>query len=261
MENETKKNHWICHRNDSFAEWRAAFSEEKMVSPWEILQFMKQVYEMGEATAVYRVHRTEGASSYRENSELSYIQHLQKVLDKTGEFIGFKDFSSGPRRDIENEGFLATSRLSYFLETGEIAESEIGDIGKLLMQLRRDKIRHARNHMAAFFPLILYGQQGGWSEDGTPYRTSLTICIHTNIWFPKVRGFPSEPWQWYDNSELALRHTPRLNRFLRRVKELTLEYGGRWELSDDQKDDIYYWPMLSENGIVLDREILDSLPG
>jgi hypothetical protein len=75
-----------------------------------------------------------------------------------------------------------------------------------------------------------------------------------------VRGFPSEPWQWYDNSELALRHTPRLNRFLRRVKELTLEYGGRWELSDDQKNDIYYWPMLSEDGIILDEDILSKLP-
>jgi hypothetical protein len=251
MIDQIKKNQWVCHRNDSFGRWHATFQEEKMTSPWEVFLFMKQLYIAGEEESVYCVQRTEGKNAYSRSSGNSYIHHLEKVLHDTGEFIGFRDFSSGPRRDVDNEGFLATARLNYYDENGRTVESEVGDTGVLLMHLRPDKIRHSRNHMAAFFPLSLYGQRGGWLQDGTTYQTSLMIYIHTNIWLPKVRGFPSDPREWYDNSELALRHTPRLNRFLLRVKELTLQYGGKWELSTEHKDEIH-WPMLSEDGIILD---------
>jgi hypothetical protein len=261
VKNGIKKNHWVCRRNDSFAEWQVTFPKEHMTSDWEVFQFMSQVYEAGEAEAVYHVLRVEGDPVFQAAINSSFIQYLEKALRSSGKYIGFKCSSSTARRDIEDSGFLVTARLSYYAENGEIIESEVGDVGKLLMRLRPDMLDDERDCMSAFFPISMYGQKGGLYKDGTPYQTCLGIYTRTNVWFPKVRGFPGEPWQWYDNSELALRHTPRLNRFLRRVKELTLEYGGRWELSDDQKDSISYWPMLSEDGIALDRDVLDSLPG
>jgi hypothetical protein len=55
----------------------------------------------------------------------------------------------------------------------------------------------------------------------------------------------------YDNQELALCHTPRLNRFLTRVYDLTQEIGAEWNFSlgDCHK---CYQPMLTEKGIQLD---------
>jgi len=107
-----------------------------MTNPWEVFQFMRQLYEIGEEEAVYRVLRTAEPNAYRAISDISYIQHLEKVLHETGEFIGFINCDGAARRDNDNEGFLATARLCYYDETGEIAESEVGDVGKLLMQIR-----------------------------------------------------------------------------------------------------------------------------
>lgn len=73
----------------------------------------------------------------------------------------------------------------------------------------------------------------------TAIQSILTIQASTTIQVP---------------TDLALRHTPRLNCFLARVKELTLQFGGKWERSNDQHISIY-WPMIGEEGILLDAEV------
>jgi hypothetical protein len=249
------KNHWVSSRDEEYACWYVRFPEEQMTNDWEVFQFMKEVYECGEAEGVYRVVCTEEPHAYQEDSGISYIEHLEKVLNETGKYVGFWRVSVAARRDKEGEGFLATTRLSYFETDGTIAEVEVRDLGKLLMRLRPDQLDMQRYDMASSLPMVLSGMKGGWDEeDGTPYITYLRICLQTNIWFPWVRGFPGETKRWNDNTDLALRHTPRLNRFLARVKELTLQFGGKWERSNDQHISIY-WPMIGEEGILLDAEV------
>ena len=55
----------------------------------------------------------------------------------------------------------------------------------------------------------------------------LTIYTKTDIWQPKLFNVSGD-----DNLELAMCHTPRLNRFLADFKRLTLEFGGEWVYSD-----------------------------
>lgn len=117
-------------------------------------------------------------------------------------------------------------------------------------------------------------------EQGHQFRTAkLHIGLPSDIWFPYVwgriedidrfqrdeNGNPCRDkqfnemyqprWddvsQWYDNRELALQHTPRLNRFLQRVKQLGLDQGGTWQVerAGSIKSSERIW---NEEGIILD---------
>jgi hypothetical protein len=278
------KNHWVSSRDEEYACWCVRFPKEQMTNDWEIFEFMKGVYECGEAEGIYRVVRTEEPNAgdsgityvecyengvlqgvnrivrtdepqphaYRADSGISYVEYLEKVLHETGKYVGFRQQSTSIRQD--KEGFLATARLSYFETDGTIVEAEVEDLGKLLMRLRPDQLDMERYDMAPSLPMSLWGIKGGWYKDGRPYETYVGICLQTDIWFPWIYGFPGEAKRWHDNTDLALRHTPRLNRFLARVKELTLQFGGKWERSNDQHISIY-WPMIGEEGILLDAEV------
>ena len=94
-----------------------------------------------------------------------------------------------------------------------------------------------------------------------PVRVS--IQLETDIWFPRVLGFLDReeesdprrgPDDMYDNSALAARHTPRLNRFIASVREAALDLGAQWELEefDEPGLHIHYIPMCHETGIALD---------
>jgi hypothetical protein len=52
-----------------------------------------------------------------------------------------------------------------------------------------------------------------------------------------------------DNSALAARHTPRLNRFIETLRDAILELGGTWGEPDVHPSDR---PMVHRGGILLD---------
>jgi hypothetical protein len=106
----------------------------------------------------------------------------------------------------------------------------------------------------------------------------ISICLPTDIWFPRVYGYmedierdeifqehedgsyslikpgPYDFYQWFDNRELALVHTPRLNRFLQRVRQWTVECGGSWSIDRAACcDELLISDLLwNEDGIILD---------
>jgi hypothetical protein len=107
-------------------------------------------------------------------------------------------------------------------------------------------------------------------EDEIAYvKSRMRIFTNTDIWFPKVVGgydeyLKNRGWfsindqgerinekegEWYDNSEIALRNTPKFNNFIRQVKKLVLEHGGTWECCDFV--DPTYCSQWDENGIIL----------
>ena len=54
-----------------------------------------------------------------------------------------------------------------------------------------------------------------------------------------------------DNSALAARHTPRLNRFIETLRDAILELGGTWKL-DRSGAYTPHLPALHDSGILLD---------
>ena len=113
-----------------------------------------------------------------------------------------------------------------------IEDVSTSDVGALLSQLR--PTRHRKAVQSA--PPIVIG--GGVHDLSQTDEILVDICLETDLWFPRVIGFledvPDEEDtpDWYDNSEVAHRHTPRLNAFLADVHEATIRAGGSWRTFD-----------------------------
>jgi hypothetical protein len=56
---------------------------------------------------------------------------------------------------------------------------------------------------------------------------------------------------YFDNRELAERHTPRFNRFLAKVRAAALAVGGTWQLAEPEVLFGRYLDWLNDDGIRL----------
>jgi hypothetical protein len=282
-----KRNRWIVSEEDKyakFAHWTAKFSQGQMIDPWEQWEFWKKVLQAGEEEGVFRVEKIwDDPPLYdKAASGQSYADYVEQTLRQTGELVFFQQLSNHYSLD-------APARICYYDLEGKVVEaeprrSELGGLGGLLSQFRPDVVQDwkscylSRNHN----PLELRGQKA-WErkrEDFLSYtdeefeqrrfrQAYLDIEIYTDIWFPWISGYMEDEdrgWktgfvdgktviyqegEWYDNRELAMCHTPRLNRFIQRVKQLTLDYGGEWSI--DRADAKGSWDShWNEDGIVLD---------
>jgi hypothetical protein len=254
------------------ARWNIDFPVGKLLDRWELWAYWKGILEAGEREAVYRVVETEEPYKYEASVDGAYVPYMEKLLQKTQEHVPqyFRHLRGGPYR-TQSGALITPARLAYYGLDGDLVEAEVADMGALLQQLRTDISEWDRDYMAHKRPLELYGNPGvvREGEDGRPYtrQTYLTITLDTDIWFPKVRGFlhkriADETWEgswyekrpsqeWYDNSELASHHTPRFNRFMATVKQLTLEFSGQivCDKCDDCSATDDQW---NEDGIILD---------
>jgi hypothetical protein len=140
------------------------------------------------------------------------------------------------------------TRVSVFGPSG-IEDRVIADVRNTLLELRPDLERSSVPHATALAvdgPLFL--------DRKGPVEVSLSI--HTDLWFSRVVGIHDDsddddgPLQWFDNSALAARHTPRLNRFLAEVREAAAALGGAW--SHDASSNRYYTDTVDDSGIRLD---------
>jgi hypothetical protein len=269
-----KRNRWVVSEEDKyakFAHWTAKFPQGQMIDPWEMWPFAKGVLLAGEEEGVFRIAEV-GAGKppdYSSTSGQSYVEFVEQILLKEGTLNFFKDI----------ERCNALARLCYYDLEGKVAEAEIDCPGELLSQLRPDVDQEQKDYWLSrdHNPLELRGQRA-WErkrenfpsytdrefEENRFRQTYLVIETYTDIWFPEVKGY-LEDWgeddhgqsivwktrQWQDNRELALCHTPRLNRFIQRVKRLTLDYGGEWSI--DRADAKGSWEShWNEDGIILD---------
>jgi hypothetical protein len=272
-----KRNRWIVSEEDKyakFAHWTAKFPQGQMIDPWEQWEFWKKVLQAGEEERVFRVEKIwDDPPIYdKAASGKSYADYIEQTLRQTGELVFFQQLNN-------NYSLEAPARICYYDLEGKVVEAEISRLGNLLRQSRPDVNQDWKscylspNHN----PIELRGQRGvEWKREDFPEWTDkefeetdkfqqayLVIETYTDIWFPEVKGY-LEDWgedeygqsviwktrQWQDNRELALCHTPRLNRFIQRVKQLTLGYGGEWSIDRDDVNGSWdsHW---NEDGIVL----------
>jgi len=92
------------------------------------------------------------------------------------------------------------------------------------------------------FPGWVVGEK---SLPGATLQGAVHGTKHENLWFPRVTGLDvgddggRDPKVRHpargrdglmDNSELAARHTPRLNRFIATLRDAILDLGGTWKL-------------------------------
>lgn len=142
----------------------------------------------------------------------------------------------------------ASARVSMFAATGEVVDRVTDDLGTALLEVRPDL---AGTAIPRISPLTV---DGPLSRDRSE-PVYISTSIETDIWFPRVVGLFDEDddsddgVQLRDNTVLAARHTPRLNRFLVGVRAAAESLGGAW--SHDATLNTNYASMADDDGIRL----------
>ena len=83
-----------------------------------------------------------------------------------------------------------------------------------------------------FRPLRIIGSVPKIKEEQTFVDFKFNIISHLSIWFETSR---LKEGVFHDNKILAYRNTPRLNSFLRDLRQLVDKYGGKWEFESEGK--------------------------
>lgn len=206
------QNHWGAFK-DSLARWDLEFPAVMWDRWTELLAFADAVFELGRREAVLMVEAIPSASS-----------RVQAIFG-----------------DV-----LPLTRVSVFGPSG-IEDRVLHDVRPELLTLRPELDPTAVPHADALSvngPIFL-------DREGP---VDVTISIDTDIWFPRVVGIHDDsddgPIQWYDNSALATRHTPRLNHFLNGVRDLAATLGATW--SYEATGNRNYTAMVNDRGINLE---------
>lgn len=144
----------------------------------------------------------------------------------------------------------ATSRIAFADAGGAVVEDEIEDLGLVLAAAPyAAPVRHRP-------PLRVdtgFGTGLG-AGSGVEFWASISTC--SDIWLPWSSARyeeDAEPEDFSDNRELADLHTPRLNAFLARLREVTVAMGGSWALERDTTDRALLFE-LGDSGVLLDAE-------
>lgn len=255
-------NRWVTRMSPPFAEWEMrlpAISDEAGVGT--LLKFVTSFLEIGHREDVYRIMETRGPDAFRLDSGQTYTDYLRQATGRLG-FIPL--FTLGFGVAPTDAGLVRTpGRVCFYDSRGEMVEEEVENSGRLLASLRPQDVAEAGSRcMASMAPLTVMGEKvytgnGHGPNDAAQRPIRVKVSLQTDIWFPRVLGiledvFPAPNEEgMYDNRELALCHTPRLNRFLAGVQELVTEAGGEWELLAPEGSAEHYAGMVSENGISL----------
>jgi hypothetical protein len=273
-----KKNRWCVDEEARMgsATWYIRFPNVRMLDSRNLWLYVKSLLIAAEECEVMRIVETsrffteEYYFSAEERSE-SYIDFADRVMQEEGKKLYWQLDDS-----------RVASKLCYYDLSGQVVEKEIFYPATVLRETRPELEESSCNiQFTRAIWLSVYPSHEGeidgeeihsyeFTANGKRYLAArLSIHVDTDIWFPLVFGalndwpakeqFYLRDWQekiidhagrkWFDNSELAMRHTPRLNEFIRRARQLTSECGGTWEM-----DVGTLYSMWNEDGIVLNIE-------
>lgn len=240
-----ERNHWITFANNTVVGW-CAFLPPPSGGIEAMIRFGTAVVEAGERYAVYRAVRLPALNSYEIGSQ-SFDAYLRAQARERGRVPMFPE-DPGPGPEL-----MTPARIAFYRGDTKV-EEEVGDVGDLLRELRPDRIETCGMFMRGTSPVTVLG--GSFPLDWTR-EARILVRLDTDIWFPYVMGmiedFPEDGDKpdMYDNRELAGSHTPRLNAFLREVRQVTLDLGGRWSKLEVEGVAVNYANMWNELGILL----------
>lgn len=241
-------NLWVSRKN-AMATWRADFRLKK-VGEEALLEWVRQVIEAGERELIYVVERFQHLG-YDRSLERSVYPAVRRHYEQTRRLDCFG--LDGWRCDLDK----LTATVCAYGADGSVAEHDTSDLAEILTgECPADKIDDLRHRM----PLEIHGTTldfraiPTWLKSMDGLHTSCAFSSYSDIWFPEVQGHLVRERAYdlpaLDNRELALRHTPRLNRFLAVARAATLQAGGQWCV-DDQASDGFCLGWMQEEGVDL----------
>jgi hypothetical protein len=233
-----------------------------------VFDFTRRILEAAEQEGVMRVVESPSPWPFRLADGGTWFDSVRERFEQEGEIRLFP--SGGGPIDEAGRRLRIPARLAYF-KGDDVVEEEVEDCGRLLRELHQVEDYRGRYNTP---PIRLsgYSRTGeDWVREHPPDKLWISLALETDIWFPRVIGLnagdmlgnfpdsnPVHPARgrdgFMDNSTLAARHTPRLNRFIQTLREAILELGGSWGFDPMETDDRYL-PMLHDGGINLDHPV------
>jgi hypothetical protein len=148
--------------------------------------------------------------------------------------------------------------VCWFEDDGRVACGPATDLGTLLASLPDAASKIYRGWRVGSHPPVEIWGNDVLREDlaSKDVEANLYLHLHSDIWFPYVRGYahPScRSGMYFDNTDLARRHTPRLNAFIAELGAIVSGFGSR--LTRHEADGGYaedYASWCSDVGIKFD---------
>lgn len=160
--------------------------------------------------------------------------------------------------------FTPRARLSWYDRQDRLVEGDVADLGALLVELQAEGTL-SRFDADSWAPVVVSGSRLDYSSgslDRVIDEQIMTFSIYSDIWFPFVlgRAHPScDGQRYFDNRDLALRHTPRLNSYLSAVAQAVTARGGTWSVERDSvARTMAAW--VTEQGVALDGQVPPLMP-
>lgn len=242
-----RRNHWVADKN-ALVTWQAELTHLRE-EPEALARWLRAIVRAGEDNEVYVVQEAPYLG-YRRREHGEFLPFLESYMEREGVIDLFDAFTSG--LDSPRGEFRATARLCYYDRTGTLVEGDLHDLGSLLAELRPEDELQSGSAMSRMGGLHIWGLTLDLAgRKPLPRWIDIHFQLLSDIWFPWVLGRLEEERDvdlWYENRELASRHTPRLNRFLAAVAEATEAVGGSFALDEEGllKD------MVDDRGVLLD---------
>jgi len=239
------------------AQWECCFDNtNSFVTLAQLIEFSRRLTYAGTKLNVYNILETPGPFAFKQNLKHNYPDHLLHVAKTTGN-VPFFDLGNGAAKTPA--GVLRTpGHVCYYNENNVLIERPVENLGLLLKQLRAHDIDWGEGFMMQVAPVSVLGQTLKLKNDQLPpQKICIYISLYTDIWFTKVLGFLEDSFnirgdvKWFNNSELASCHTPRLNEFIASVRKDTIELGGIWRHVPAEGSATLYSDMINESGVIL----------
>jgi hypothetical protein len=235
------QNRWVVSAYDddvqNFPRWRGTIPNGR--SKEDIDKTTRLIYGLAIEEDLYRVVNKDEKNN--QSRELSGLVPLDFLLTEV---------SSGDYDMINNEGLYwyldceEQCKIAYYDLNGQVKMEWMGKFYELHRKLRLGMYHNtlAREDNAGRLPIAInYTKRLPMFinindeyipeiKDRSKEDELYEIMLCSDIWFPRVVGWLDSEEPYYDNSELAALNTPRLNRFLQKMKDLILGLGGKWEL-------------------------------
>ncbi|WP_405060181.1 hypothetical protein OG474_00700 [Kribbella sp. NBC_01505] len=170
------------------------------------------------------------------------LEHFTRVLLALGRaedvFVADGKLLKGRHRNLLG-GMAGRSRVAVHGWAG-LEERFTNDLGCDLLELRPDLRQVAR------VPAVTLEGPIRPAVDGPVY---FSAGLGTDIWFSRLAGVNEieDGDISYDNSILAARHTPRLNRFLVGIRAAAEAAGARWDY--DVGSHQFYGDLVDRYGV------------
>jgi hypothetical protein len=232
-------NHWRIHKG-TIAQWTAIIPMPG--DPDRLLALTRSILEAAYATEIALIANPDGGVWTVDDLFAS----IEARYRETG-CVGFFDFAKGHMRVL--------SKVAYWRD-GVIVESVVADLKDLLCTLQPEVLdewvpQHPRE------PLQIDGHPVNYRDDTELFNAkklpSISFGLKTTaeIWLPWVRKLNHD--QFFDNRELAARHTVRLNAFLAKLASVANDQGGEVRFSN-MLDQTWLETLAGPAGIALTGE-------